>query len=181
MTFFMSLWMPILLSAVLVWIASFLMHMVFPHHKSEYRQLPDEDKFNGAMEGVSSGLYMFQFCSPENMKDPEKVARIQKGPNGILAVWPGPVNMGQNLIMTLLFYVIVGVFVAYLGKFAGLEGTEYMHRFRVIAAAALACHGLGWMPFLIWFRFAKFWPNLVDSIVYALITAGTFAWLWPKS
>jgi len=180
MEFLSALWMPILASAVLVWFASFLMHMVFPHHKSEFSGLPDEDKFNAAMEGVPSGLYMFQWCKPSEMNDPEKKARVAKGPNGILAIWPGPVNMGQNLISTLLFYVVVGVFVAYIGWHGINPDDPYLTRFRICGAAAFAAHGLGWMSFFIWFRYGKFWPNLFDSLVYTALTAGTFAWLWPK-
>lgn len=179
MEFLSALWMPIVVSAVLVWFASFLMHMVLPHHKSEFQGLPDEDKFNAAMEGVPAGRYMFQWVMPSQMKDPEKKARVDKGPNGMLVLWPGPVNMGQNLLVTLLFYLLVGVFVAYITWHASPDPI-YLERFRIAGATAFAAHGLGWMSFLIWFRFGKFWPNLFDSIVFALLTAGTFAWLWPK-
>ncbi|MBC8064524.1 MAG: hypothetical protein H7Y17_06825 [Chlorobia bacterium] len=181
MEFLSALWMPILVSAVLVWIASFLCHMVLPHHKSEFKELPDEDKFNVGLEGTPPGLYMFQWCNPAQMNDPDKKARIAKGPNGVLAIWPGPVKMGENLILTLLFYIVVGVFVGYIGWHSIDPGSTYLERFRICGAVAFAAHGLGWMSFFIWFKFGKFWPNLFDSIVYALITAGTFAWLWPKT
>ena len=180
MQFLTTLWMPILVSAVLVWFASFICHMVLPHHKSEFGQLPDEDKFNSAMEGVPPGLYMFQWVMPSEMNDPEKKARQAKGPNGLLALWPTPVNMGQNLVSTLLFYILVGIFVAYVGFLAVDPGDPYITRFRICGAVAFAAHGLGWMSYFIWFRYLKFWPNLFDSIVYTLVTAGTFAWLWPK-
>ena len=180
MEFLSALWMPIVLSAVFVWIASFLLHMVLPHHKSEYKQLPEEDRFNEAMSNTPPGLYMFQFCTPAEMKDPAKMERVKKGPNGVLAVWPGPVNMGQNLVLTLLFYILVGVFVAYVGWHSIPNVAPYLFRFRICGAVAFAAHGLGWMSFFIWFRYGRFWPNFFDAVVYALLTAGTFAWLWPK-
>lgn len=181
MEFLANLWLPIVVSAVLVWIASFFLHMVFPHHKSEFKGLPEEDKFNEAIASAPPGLYMFQWCTPAEMKDPAKMERVKKGPNGILAIWPGPVNMGQNLMLTLLFYVVVGVFVAYVGTHSLVGSTEYLHRFRICGAVAFCAHGLGWMSFFIWFRYGKFWPNFFDSVVYALLTAGTFAGLWPSA
>ena len=38
-----ALWLPILVSAVIVFFASAIMHMVLAYHKSDYRKLPDED------------------------------------------------------------------------------------------------------------------------------------------
>jgi len=180
MEFLTALWMPILVSAALVWIASFLLHMVLPHHKSEFKGLPEEDKFNDALANTAPGLYMFQWCTMAEMNTPEMKARSAKGPNGVLAIWPGPVNMGQNLILSLLFYIVVGIFVAYISWHAYDPEWVYLDRFRMAGAAAFAAHGLGWMSFFVWFRYGKFWPNLFDSIIYALVTAGTFAWLWPK-
>lgn len=182
MEFLSALWMPILVSAALVFVASFLTHMVLPHHKSEFGKLPDEDAALSTLAGVPAGGYMFPCASsPKDMNTPEFKAKCEKGPNGILVVWPGVVNMGQNLLMTFLFYILVGVFVAYISwhAFVG-DSTVYLDRFRIAGATAFAAHGLGWMSFVIWFRANKFWPNFVDSVLYALLTAGTFAWLWPK-
>jgi len=39
-----ALWLPILLSAVIVFVASSIIHMLLPIHKSDYRKLPDEEK-----------------------------------------------------------------------------------------------------------------------------------------
>jgi hypothetical protein len=183
MDFLSQLWVPILVSAVAVWFVSFLMHMVIPIHKGDFKGLPDEDKVLDAIRGVPAGDYMFPYCKPEQMKDPDMKAKMERGPIGILTVWPGQVNMGQNLIVTLLFYVLVGVFVAYIG-WHGLAGNpaagEYLERFRMTGAVAFAAHGLGWMSYAIWYRNIRFWPNFIDSVIYALVTAGIFAAMWPK-
>ena len=52
-----ALWLPILVSAVIVFFASFIMHMVLGYHKSDYRKLPDEDRVTDAMRtaGVARG------------------------------------------------------------------------------------------------------------------------------
>ncbi len=180
MDFLAHLWMPILVSAVLVWIASFFMHMVFPHHKNEWKGHPDEAKLMTALEGVSPGQYMFPFGSMADMKDPEFVAKQRNGPNGTLTIWPGPVNMGRNLLLTFLFYTVVGVFVGYLGSHALQAGAPYLKVFQVCGTAAFMAHGLGWISFMIWFGGRGFWANLFDSLVYACVTAGTFGWLWNR-
>jgi hypothetical protein len=181
MEFIANLWLPIVVSAVLVWVASFLMHMVLPHHKKDYAGLPDEDKFYTGLEGVKPGQYMFPWCtSMAVMKNPEFLERQKRVPNGTMTIWDGPVNMGKNLMLTLLFYLVVGIFIAYLASHSIAPGTPYLKVFQVAGAAAFMAHGLGWVPHTIWFGWKGFWAYMFDSIVFALVTAGTFGWLWPR-
>ena len=180
MEFLSALWMPIVVSAVLVWIASFITHMVLPHHKSEFGAGPNEDEFLNTMQGVPPGLYMFPHCTMKEMNTPEHKAKRQRGPIGLMAIWAGDVNMGQNLGLTLLFYIVVGVFVGYLGWHTIIADADYMARFRICGTVAFCAHGLGWIPMFLWYRYGKFWPNMFDSVLYALVTAGTFAAFWPK-
>jgi hypothetical protein len=184
MEFLSQLWMPILLSAVFVWFSSFILHMLLPMHKGECSGVPDEAKLNAALEGVAPGMYMFPWCGTTmaEMKSPEYEEKQRVGPNGVLTVWPGPTQMGRNMVLTLLFYLVVGVFVAYVASHALPVGTPYLKVFQIAGAVAFMAHGLGWMPNMIWYGGStrSFWTYLIDSIVYALLTAGTFAWLWPK-
>ena len=182
MEFLSMLWMPILVSAVIIWLASAIMHMALPFHKGEYKGLPDEAKFNAALEGVAPGFYMFPWCgSMANMKDPDYLAKVEKGPNGFMSIVSGGVNFGKNLMLMLLYYLLVGTFVAYVGWYAMGRGGDYLHVFRVTGAAAFLAYGLGHLPRTIWYRDPGFWAYLFDGIVYALLTAGVFAWLWPRA
>lgn len=182
MDFLSQLWMPIIVSAALVWVASSIMHMVLPFHKGEYKGLPDEAKLNAALEGVAPGNYMFPWCgNMADMKSPEYLAKVEKGPNGILAVWKGGVNFGQNLTLTLLCYVLIGVFVAYVAWYSGGLGDKYLHTFRVCGASAFLAYGLGHLPRAIWYKDPGALTCVFDGLVYSLLTAGTFAWLWPKA
>ncbi len=181
MEFLSALWMPIVVSAVVVFFASFITHTILPHHKSEFKKLPNEDAVLSTAAGAPPELYMFPFpASMADMKSPEFIAKTEKGPNGMLIIWPKPVNKAENLAMTFLFYVVVGVFIAYLGWHSIDAGSTYLHRFRICGTIAFAAHGLGWMSYFIWFRYGRFWPNFFDSVIFALLTAGVFAWLWPK-
>jgi hypothetical protein len=47
-----ALWLPILLSAVIVFIASSIMHTVLPYHRGDYRGLPDEDNLLASLRGA---------------------------------------------------------------------------------------------------------------------------------
>lgn len=180
MDFLLDLWMPILVSAILVWIASFITHMVLPHHKGEWKGLPNEDALLAAIKGTPGGQYMFPYCDMAQMKDPAMQEKMKNNPNGTITVWAGQVNMGRNLVLTLLAYVLIGALTAYVSWHA-LQGEEvdYMSVFRMAGAAAFMGHGLGWITHMIWYQVKGFWTHMFDSVVYALVTAGVFGWLWP--
>ena len=96
-----ALWLPILLSAVIVFVASSIMHMLLPYHRSDYSQLPDEDKVLSVLRGVNlkPGLYMFPFCTHKNMKEAASIEKFKQGPVGHLTVIPnGPPAMPKYLI-----------------------------------------------------------------------------------
>lgn len=181
MDFLSELWLPIVVSALFAWFASFLMHMVLPHHKGEWKGLPNEEGVMSALRGTPPGQYMFPWCEPSQMKDPAMQEKIKQGPSGHMTIWPGPFNMGLNLVLTLLTYLVIGVFVAYIG-WHGMEGEapEYMRVFRICGTAAFMAHGLGMLTHMIWFKVKGFWTYLFDNLVFALLTAGTFGWLWPS-
>ena len=180
MEFLSDLWLAIVVSAGFVWIASAIIHMALPIHKNEWKGLPDEEKVNDALRGIQPGMYMFPWCEMKEMNTPEVQEKFKRGPVGTLTIWSGPTNMGRNLILMLLYYLVVGAFVAYVGWHTIDPGAEYLNVLRVCGAAAFMAHGLGWMPRMIWFGGAsrEFWTYLFDSVVYAMLTAGTFGWLW---
>jgi hypothetical protein len=180
----LELWFPILLSAVLVFIASAIAHTVMPHHKKDFVQVPDESGFLAAVRGkVSPGQYWFPHCEPSQMKDPDVKRRIEAGPHGVRIVWPGLPKMGGTLFATFIFYVVVGVFVAYLGSVTLPRGAEYLKVFQVTGTAAMMAHCLGIVPFTIWFSKSvkSTAMDIIDGIVYGLLTAGVFGWLWPEA
>ncbi|MGI8923753.1 MAG: hypothetical protein ACR2HJ_06890 [Fimbriimonadales bacterium] len=180
MEFLSALWLPILVSAALVWVASFLCHMVLPNHKGEWMGLPAEGRALDALAGVAPGNYMIPWGTMADMKDRAFVEKMKRGPNGTLVIWPGPADMGRNLILTLIAYIVIGIFVAYVAwhTFLG-ENPTYLEVFRIAGASAFMAHGLALIPHSIWYRGMRLWSVLMDAIIYALVTAGTFGWLWP--
>ena len=95
-----ALWLPILLSAMIVFVASSIMHMLLPYHKGDYRRLPEEDKVLAALRGagLTRGLYVFPYCTHKEMKSPAIVKKYKQGPAGMMTVLPsGPPVMAKFL------------------------------------------------------------------------------------
>lgn len=180
-----SLWLPILLSAIIVFVASSIMHMLLPYHRSDYRALPDEDKVLSALRaaGVKRGLYVFPFCTHKEMKSPAIVEKYKQGPVGQMTVMPsGPPVMAKFLGLWFGYCLLIGFFVAYLTGRTVAPGAQYLAVFRVAGTAAFLAYGLGNMSNAIWK--AQTWSmtvkEVIDGLVYGLLTAGTFGWLWPR-
>jgi hypothetical protein len=180
-----ALWLPILLSAVIVFFASFIMHMLLPYHRSDYKQLPEEDKVLAGLRTVNltRGVYMFPFCTHKDMKSPAMVEKRKQGPVGILTILPsGAVNMPKYLGMWFVYCLIIGYFVAYLTGRTMTPGAPYLAVFRVAGTAAFLAYGLANLSNGIWKGqpWSVVIKEVIDGLIYGLLTAGTFGWLWPR-
>jgi len=180
-----ALWLPILLSAVIVFVASSIMHMVLPYHHSDYQRIPDEASVTAALRPLSlkKGLYHFPFCTHKDMKSPESMAKFKQGPVGLLTIFPsGPPAMPKFLGLWFGYCLIIGFFVAYLAAHTVASGVNYLVVFRVVGTAAFLAYGLGNISNGIWK--GQPWSNTIkevfDGLIYGLLTAGTFGWLWPR-
>ena len=180
-----ALWLPIVLSAVFVFLASWVLHMLLTYHRGDYRQLPNEDGLMEAMrnEGVKPGNYHFPWCKdPKEMGSPEMLEKYKKGPVGILHVLPdGPPNMGKYLGQWFVFCLVVSILVAYLTGRTLAAGADYLAVFRVAGTTAFLAYGVGEAMNAIWKgqNWSTTFKSMFDGLVYALLTAGTFGWLWP--
>jgi hypothetical protein len=180
-----ALWLPIVLSAIFVFIASSLMHMILKYHQGDYRQLPDEDKLLAALRpaGLTRGLYVFPYCTHKDMKSPAMIEKYKQGPVGMMTVFPsGPPAMPKFLVLWFGYCLVIGVFVAYLTAHTVSVGATYRAVFRVAGTAAFMAYGLGQLSNGIWK--GQMWgatiKEVIDGLVYGLLTAGTFGWLWPR-
>ena len=186
MTGLSALWLPILLSSVFVFVASSLIHMASPWHKSDYPKLPNEDKVRDALRplAIPPGDYMVPRPSTrEEMRAPEFAAKMKAGPVVMLTVMPNrPMSMGRNLGMWFAYCAAISVFAAYIAGRALPQGTVYLRVFRFAGATAFIGYAAALWQMSIWYRRA--WTTTfkatVDGLIYALLTAGTFGWLWPR-
>ena len=182
-----DLWLPILLSAVGVFVVSSILHMVLPIHKGDTGEMPGEAQILEVMRshGVNPGQYMFP-C-PKSMKEmgsPEMIAKYEQGPVGQLNVMrPGMPSMGRSLGLWFLYSLLVGVLAAYTATLALPRGADYMLVFRFVATVAVAGYAIGVVNDTIWkgVRWCVTIKYVVDGLFYALVTGGVFASLWPAA
>jgi hypothetical protein len=181
-----ALWMPLVLSAVAVFVVSAILHMVLKYHKADYKRIPNQDQVLAELgkANLPPGLYHFPYYA--EMKDcntPEAQERFRRGPNGILTIMPnGTMKMGSYLATWFVYCLLVSLFVAYIAGHTVAAGTDYLQVFRVAGATAFMAYGLANMVDSIWK--AQPWSNtirsIVDGLLYSLVTAGFFGWLWPR-
>lgn len=181
-----ELWLPILVATVLVFVASNIVWMALPHHKSDARGLPDEAAALDVLgkQGLKPGLYRFPWCnSMAEMKDPAFVEKLNKGPVAMLTVWPsGPFNMGRQLGLWTAYLVVMGIFVAYVaGRVLG-PGAPYLEVFRLTGTVAFLGYSGAQLPSAIWWGkpMGVAVKEILDGLLYGLVTAGAFGWLWPR-
>ena len=177
--------LPILLSAVLVFVASSLIHMVLPWHKSDYPKMPNEDKVMDALRplAIPPGDYMIpRPSSTQDMRSPEFKEKMKKGPVLMMTVWSGEnMSMSKNLIQWFIYAVVVGIFAGYVAGRALPVGAEYLHVFRFAGVTAFLAYTRALWQMAIWYHRSWFttFKSTVDGLIYALLTAGVFGWLWP--
>jgi len=181
-----SLWVPILVSAAVVFVASSLVWMVLPHHKSDWKGLPGEAAILEALRksGAKSGQYRFPYAEGrEAMQSPEMKKKLEEGPAGLLVLWERwNVSMAKNMAGWFVYLLIVSIFVAYLTGHVLASGATYLAVFRVAGTAAVLAFAGALIPNSIWWgrSWSMTWKEVADGVVYGLLTAGVFGWLWPR-
>lgn len=185
MTSLAALWLPILLSAVIVFVASSIIHMALPWHRSDYKRLANEDAFMDSVRslGVPPGDYIVPLAgSMQAMKSPEFQEKMNKGPIMVMTVSPpGPPSMGRSLVLWFLYSIVIAIFAGYIASRALPPGAHYLKVFRFVGATAFLGYALGLWQFWIWYRRSLLTTikGTIDGLLYGLLMAGTFGWLWP--
>ena len=186
MTYLLTLWLPILVSAVLVFVLSSVIHMLSPWHKTDYPRLVNEEAAMDALRplAIPEGEYMVpRPASREDMRSPEFTARINRGPVFILTMMPnGMMSMGRNLGLWFVYLIVVATFAGYIAQSAVLSGDNDHRVFHTVGLAALMGYSMALWQMSIWYR--RPWlttiKSTVDGLIYAVVTAAVFVWLWPK-
>jgi hypothetical protein len=181
----MQLWLPIVLGAVFVFVASSLIHMVFKWHNADYRKLPNEDDVRGVLGkgALAPGQYSVPHClGPKDMQDAGIQARFKEGPVAMLWVLPnGLPNMGKMLGQWFALNLLVCFLIAYVAANTLSAGAAPMHVLRVTASIGFIAYAIGGISDGIWFGkpWAAVAKDLLDALIYAFAGGAAFAWLWP--
>ena len=180
-----SLWLPVLVSAGIVFAVSSVIHMVLTYHKSDMGPLPDEAGVADALRplDIPPGDYVIPHAADSReMGSAEYVEKMNKGPVAFLTVLPNqPLGMGKSLALWFGYSVVVGVFAGYAAGLALGPGAEYGAVFRIASTVAFAGYSLAILQNSIWWH--RSWSytlkTMFDGLIYALLTGGVFGWLWP--
>jgi hypothetical protein len=183
----LSLWLPIVLSAVLVFVASSLIHMVLKWHMGDYRQMPNEDAVRAAIRAANPapGQYFLPYCADHKlMRTPEFQKKFEEGPVGHLTLRPnGFPGMGPSLAAWFVYNLAISAIAACLACEALRPGAAFGSVAMMAGVAAFLAYAGGPIQQWIWMgkplRSAAL--EVVDAIIYAVITGCILAWLWPHA
>jgi hypothetical protein len=182
-----ALWLPILLSAVLVFVVSSIIHMVLKYHSWDYIKIPNEDAVRAAIKSASPEprQYLIPYIGDyKELKTPELMQKFIEGPVAVVTIRKsGAPSMGPSLVQWFVFSLFISFFAAYIASRTLTPGTDYLHVFRLVGAVAFLGYGGATIPPSIWM--GKPWSitgkELLDGLVYGMVTAGAFGWLWPHA
>ena len=179
-----SLWLPILLSAVAVFIASSIVHMFLPYHRSDYQKVPNEDAVMDDLRkaNLAPGDYLLPHPGgPEHMRSQEYKDKVNRGPVVMFTVMTGFFAMGKRFTQWFLYVIFVGILAGAVAVHTLPPGSSFKHVFHVVGLVAFAAYGMALWPLSIWYN--RSWSTTLksnlDALIYAVITGAVFAWLWP--
>ncbi len=180
-----ALWLPILLSAVTVFVVSSVIHMFLGYHWNDLQAPPRQDAVLDALRGFNLPLGDYALPkadSMQHMRTPEYKAKIDKGPLVLMTVAPGGMAMGRSLAQWFAYLVVVGFCCAYISSRELHAGAAYLAVFRLTGFSAFMAYALALPQASIWYR--RNWRmtlvTMFDGLVFALLTGGMFGWLWPR-
>jgi hypothetical protein len=181
-----SLVLPVLLATILVFVASSLVWTVLKWHDSDWKRVDREDTIMNGIRtaGLTAGQYTFPGAASRQPKTwtEEDSRKVNEGPMGMLVVYPpGPPQMAKALGLWFILILVISYAVAYIASRTLAPGTEYLQVFRVTGATSMLAYGAA-LPINAIF-FGHTWSStlrhIADAILYGLLTAGAFGWLWP--
>jgi len=180
-----ALLLPALLSAVLVFVVSSIVHMATPWHAGDFNRLPNEDAVLAALRPFALAPGQYVGPRPSGMKDmgsPEFQEKLKLGPRVMMTVMPAGSGMGAQMASWFVYSFIVALFAGYVTSKAIRVGADYKVVFKFVAAIAFAANSMGLWQMSIWYR--RPWrvtlKSTIDGVIYACLAAGAFGWLWPR-
>lgn len=179
------LWLPIVLSAVIVLIGSATVWMALKYENAQWQPIDGEDQLRETVRKLNlaaPGQYVFPHgLGREGMAAAMK--KMEEGPNGVLLLTrPRKFSMTSQLVQSFIYYLVASFFVAYVASHALGAGSQYLRVFQVVGPTGFMAYGCALVPEAIWF--GRTWKgvtmSLISALIYGCLTAGTFGWLWPK-
>lgn len=176
----MTLWQPILVSAVLTFIAGAVIWMAMPWHKQDWQKTDEEEAVRAALKGAEPGMYTVPNCDPSQFKDPDMQQKFKDGPQAFITVVPsGLPQMGGKLLLMFVYNLLVAILCAYFVSRTAVPGMDYLGVFRIAGTVAFAAYGFAYIQDSIWF--GRSWSltakTFLDALIYGVLVGGAFGWL----
>lgn len=182
-----QLWLPIIVAAVFVFVASSLVHMVFKWHNADYHGLANEEAVRAAVRAGSPapGQYVLPYCAEQkDMASEPMQQKFREGPVGFLVLRPnGSWSMGPMLGMWFALNVFVAIVAGYVAAHAiAVPSPGGLSVARYVGTVGFMSYGVGSLTAGIWWGkpWASVAKELLDAAIYACVMAAAFAWLWPR-
>lgn len=179
------LWLPILVAAVFVFIASALVHMVLKWHAPDYRGFSNEDDVADALRkgNPAPGIYVVPYCSDmKDMASLQMQEKFRRGPIAKITLRAGQApSMGKPLAQWFVYCLFVSLLCALIAAPSlGVNASSHVV-FHTTGLAAILGYAFGSFVQGIWWGqpWSAVFKDSADGILYAIITGATFAWLWP--
>lgn len=182
-----SLWLPVIVSAVVVFIASSAIHMALKYHKADIKPMPNDEAVRDAIaRGTPApGLYFTPYCADhQQMKEPAIKEKFAKGPVAVITIYRnGPPNMGKLLSQWFVFIALVSFVAAYVARHTLQPGADGLLVMRITGTVAFAGYAMSHFSDSIWKGqpWGNTWRAMIDGAIYALLTGLTFRLLWPAA
>lgn len=178
-----SLWLPIVLSGVAVFIVSSLIWMIFQWHNADWKKLPDEEAARQALKGVPPGQYTVPHAADGKARqDPEWLAKAKEGPAVMMVVWAGdPTRMGKQLIQWIIYCLVISLIIAHVAAATLHAGDSSGLVFHFVAIIGILTYAGSAAQGAIWFghTWSRTLKDILDGAIYGVVTGLIFAWLWP--
>lgn len=177
----LDLWLPISVATLACFFMSSAIWVVFKWHNSDYRKTEREDAVSAALKGAKPGYYLLPYCVDyADMAKPEVKQRFSDGPVAYITVAPnGMPSMGPKMISMILYFAMVSILCAYVLSRTMAADADYLAVFRIAGTVAFIANGIAVIPESIWFNrpWSMTVKNLLDALIYGLLTGGIFGWL----
>lgn len=176
-----ALWLPVLATSIVIFIAGAIIWMAMPWHKTSWSRTRDEEAVRGALQGNSPGAYTVPFAMANaDLADPDLIRKFEEGPVAFInVVASGKPAMGGKLIMNFCYNLLVAVICAYMVSRTVAADAAYLDVFRIAGTTAFIAYGVAYIQESIWF--GRPWQmtlkTFIDALIYALLTGGVFGWL----
>jgi len=182
----MSILLPTIVSAIAVFVLSAVIHIALPWwHRSDYVALPNEAGVMDALRpfAIPPGEYLApRPASSEDARSAEYQERVKRGPVFSINVRPnGQGSFGKLLALWFVYLLIVNWLAGHVAQMALGANNDVHDILHAVGLSAFLAYSAALWQVAIWFNrpILTTVKATIDGLLYAIVTAMVFVWMWP--